>query len=225
MSLIRSKAVLELDEKLVAQLERDDDDLLTSWMAHYTAQQVEEAKKAPTETKLAAQDACARAILELWQYRSSLPKHLRPYKQLEVIQKTLASLDISQTKYHYYSNLLQEVAAADADEEVKQQPELAVEIDYSAHLLIRSALRAAVQLVEPRVEPWIQLARHIDEDESLESKIMALVSGGDNEEERRKDALLDQVSRLELFSGLAMLQSKKIRDELESLQSNETEED
>ena len=144
MSLTRSSAVLELGKKIVAQLDGKDD-LLASWMAHYIAQRIEEAENASAEAKLTAEDVCANAILELWRYRSYLPNHLRPFGELEPIQRTLASLDVDGTDYRYHPTILHEAATADAEDDAKQWLELAIGLDYSARLLIQSALRSALR--------------------------------------------------------------------------------
>lgn len=60
MSLNRSRALLELGQRLVAQL-RAGDDLLASWMAHYIAEHIEAAENASGEDREPAQGACAKA--------------------------------------------------------------------------------------------------------------------------------------------------------------------
>lgn len=225
MSLTRSSAVLELGKKLVAQLDCEDD-LVASWMAHYIAQRIEEAEDASAEAKLAAEDACAKAILELWQYRSSLPSHLRPFGELEPIQRTLASLDVDRTDYRYHPTILREAATADADEDVKEWIELAIGLDYSARLLIQSALRAAAQRAASQAEPWVELAGRASADEGVERIIVKFVRGGDEETEPEKSALdaalLDQAARLESFAKLGALMAKELRAELD-LGSAETD--
>ena len=217
VSLTRSSAVLELGKKILAELEGQDD-LLTSWIAHYIAQRIEEAQNASAETKRAAEDFCANAILELWRYRSCLPKHLRPFGELEPIQRALASLDVDDIDYRYYALILLEAAAADVEIETKQWLELAFGIDYSARLLIQSALRAAAQRAVSQAEPWVDLARCAGAEEGVESVIVNFVRGGDIETEaigyRQHEELLGRVSRLEGFAELAMLLAKDLRAEI-----------
>lgn len=217
MSLTRSSAVLELGKKIVAQLDGKDD-LLASWMAHYIAQRIEEAENASAEAKPTAEDACAKAILELWRYRSSLPNPLRPFGELEPIQRTLASLDVDETDYRYHPTILREAATADADDDAKQWLELAIELDYSARLLIQSALRAAAQRASSQAEPWVELARRSGADEGVERAIVKFVRGADEETEADRNGLhaelLEQVSRLEEFAELAMLIASNLRAEI-----------
>ena len=217
MSLTRSKAILELGKRLVSQLDVNND-LLAAWMAHYVAQRIEAAEKAPPEDQSVAQAACANAILELWRYRSSLPDHLRPFRDLEPILRTLAFLDVDRADFHYYPAALREAATADADEDVKQWIELAIGLDYSARLLIQSALRSAAYRGAAQAEPWVELARRAGADEGAERAIVKFVRAGDEDTEvdaSGTDAeLLDRLSRLESFAELALVIAKDIRTEL-----------
>lgn len=217
MSLTRSEAVLELGKKLVTHLGAGDD-LLASWMAHYVAQRIEAAEKALPEDRGMAQEACARAILELWRYRSSLPVHLRPLEELEPIQRTLASLDVDRTDYRYYPEALRQAATADADEPAKQWLDLALGIDLTARLLIRFALRSAADRAASQAEPWVELALNAGADEGPESVVIRFVRVGDEEheskEDERDDALTDRLSQLESFAELANLLARDLRGEL-----------
>jgi len=115
VSLTRSSAVLELGKRLVSQLDVADD-FLASWMAHYIAQRIKDAEESPEDAKAAAADSCSKAILEIWEHRSSLPDQVRPMRDLEPALRTLASLDVAQTEYRYYPEVLREAETGDADE-------------------------------------------------------------------------------------------------------------
>lgn len=214
MSLTRSKAVLELGRRLVAQLEADDD-LMASWMAHDIAQRIEAAERAPAEDNAAAQDACAKAILELWRYRSALPSHLRPLGELEPALRTLASLDVDQTDYRYYPQALRAAATADADEATKQWLELALGLDYSARLLIQFALRSAAHRAASNADPWVELAREAGADEGIERTIVKIIlvadEVGDAGENEQDAALRDRISRLESLASLANTLARDLR--------------
>ncbi len=93
-------------------------------MAHYIAQRIKEAEDAPDEAKAAATDSCAKAILEIWEHRSSLPDHVRPLRDLGPALRTLASLDVDQTQYRYCPEVLREAEMAGADEGAQKWLEL-----------------------------------------------------------------------------------------------------
>src|SRR5260221_8606675 len=115
-SLSRSKAVLELGKRLVAQFE-DKGDLLAAWMAHMIAERIHAAETAAPQDKAAAEEGCAKAILELWHHREALPQRVRPLRELEPVLRTLQSLDVDHAHYRYYPNALEAVEIAEAPED------------------------------------------------------------------------------------------------------------
>lgn len=217
VSLIRSKAVLELGRRLVSQLDADDD-LLVSWMAHFIAELIESVEKAPAETKTAAQETCSRAILELWRYRAALPHRLRPFAELEPVLLVLASLDAEGPDYRYYPASLREVEAADADDETKRLLKFAIEADFVARFLIQTALRSAARRAASAAESWVELAARAGAEEGVEKHVVEFVLGdedGDEMNEDARDSLKTTLSRLEWFANFATLLSKGIRAQLE----------
>lgn len=220
MSLTRSDAVVELGKRLVRQLDVEDD-LMASWMAHFVAERIESAESAEPETKAKAKDACAKAILELWQYRAELPGHLRPFKDLEAIQRTLASLDVGGPDYRYYSHALREAATAGVDGKTKEWLDFAIGLDHAARLLIQFALRSAVDCNADKTKPWIELAIQAGVDIGLEQIVVRLArtsteADDDEEQEPRTAALKDKVDKLEQFGKLATAFAKELRTELPS---------
>lgn len=216
MSLTRSEAVLELGRKLVAQLDSDND-LLASWLSHYIAELIDEAAKAPPQAKPAAQAACAKAVLELWSHRSSFPSHLRPFGQLEPVQRTLASLDVNENDFRYHPTVLREAAAADASEDVKQWLDLAIGLDYSARILIQSVLHTAARRAASasESEQWAELARLAGGDTGPDTAITTFAHADKGlAGDRDTTALLDILSRLEAFGALAKEASQDIRAQL-----------
>jgi hypothetical protein len=217
-SLMPTKSVLQLGKALVVQL-KTEDDLLASWMAHYVAERIGEAEDATGDAKVVAEEAAARAILELWSYRNYLPAHLRPFDKLEPIQRVLSSFDTEETDYRYYPAVLREVAPADADEDVKKCLDIAIGLDYSARILIKTFLRTAAKSASDQAEPWIQLVLEMGVDGGIERDIVDFVRGvnkEDAENQGRIDAVRsDQISRLGTFAELAALIAKELRAEFE----------
>ena len=200
MSPIRSKEVLELGSRLVEQLDSGDD-LLASWMAHYIAELIDNVEKATAETKAAAQDACAKAILEVWRHRSSLPKELRPFLKLEPILRTLASLDIERTPRRYYAQERGD-AEASADEAMREWLDFARDIDDAARFLIRMAIRSAVAGSAASMTPWVKLAKCAELDRNVESSVLEFVQNayesGDKARERQA-SIRFSLARIESF--------------------------
>lgn len=217
MSLTRSRAVLELGKRLVSQLNVSDD-LLASWMAHYIAQRIKEAEDAPDEAKAAATDSCAKAILEIWEHRSSLPDQIRPLRDLEPVLRTLASLDVDQTQYRYYPEVLREAGMADADEGAQKWLELAKGLDYSARLLIQFALRSAAQNTACQAAPWVELALQVGAGQGAEGVIVRFILDNDDADRMAagEASLRDRISQLETFASLAHSVATELRAQLSS---------
>ena len=216
MSLTRSSAVLELGKRLVFQLDVADD-LLASWMAHYIAQRIKEAEDAPDEAKAAATDSCAKAILEIWEHRSSLPDHVRPLRDLEPVLWTLASLDVDQTQYRYYPEVLREAEKAGADEGAQKWLELARNLDYSARLLMQFALRSAAQNAASQAAPWVDLALQAGAGDGPRVVVRFILDDVDaSSTEPGEASLRDKVSRLESFASLANSVATELRAQLSS---------
>lgn len=217
-SLDRSKAVIDLGKRLVTELKLGDD-LLARWMAHLIAERMDAAERASPETRASAQDACKEAIFSLWDHRNSLPPHLRPFRELEPILRTLASLDVSSgTLFRYFprhpSN--EDLEAAQADQ--NRLLDTAVNLDYSARTLIQFLLSAAAQQAADKVMPWVEAAIEAGTDAMLEIRIVEFVSDGakgPGTEEVARKALQEKIEKLEAFSQTATSVAAELRRQLE----------
>jgi len=216
VSLTRSRALIELGKRLVSDLDVADD-LLASWMAHYVAQRIKEAEEAPDDVKAAATDSCARAVLDIWEHRSSLPDRVRPMKDLEPVLRALASLDLEQTDYRYYSEILREATRASADD-ANRWLSLATGLDYSARLVMQFALRSAAQVAASQAEPWVEMAAIAGAGDHAERAVVRFIlNEGDTEDVARGESILkDRIDRLEQFASLATSVAATLRAQLES---------
>lgn len=215
MSLTRSEAVIKLGKRLVQQLDAGDD-LLASWMAHDIAQRIEVAQTAPPDEKEKAHNTCAKAIYELWEHRSAVPKHLRPLGELEPVIRTIASLNMDQTGHRYYPEALREAATAEADDTTKQWLELAIGLDYSARVLIQFALRSAARSNASNAEAWVKLAQEAGADEGNEAPIVRFIRGKDLYGETADDTAEweERLSRLEGFAEFSSGLARELRAQL-----------
>jgi len=219
-SLSRSKAVLELGKRLVAQLE-DKGDLLSAWMAHMIAERMHAVETAPPEGKAAAEEGCAKAVLELWGHREALSQRVRPLRELEPVLRTLQSLDVDHAHYRYYPSALEAVEIAEAPEDVRQWLKLAIDLDYTVRSLIRFALRSAVGAMADEAAPWVALACAAGAEEGPEELLLKWVLGDKEEVEAdpAMTSLKDKLSRLETFIELAEGLAKDIRTQLPAAES------
>ena len=206
MSLTRSDAVIALGKRLMVCLKAEDD-LLGGWMAHHLASLITAAETASPETRVAANAACAAAVLEVWRHRNTLPQHLRPLGDLEPVLETLAALSVDPGSFRYHSEALRSAALAKADGVTKQWLEVATGLDYSARVLIGSALRAAAAGAQSSAENWVELAREAGGDEGREIALLDFLNPDldtqEGEANRQRRDLEDQVRRLRSFADLA----------------------
>lgn len=220
MSLMHSKAVLELGQRLVDQLNVEDD-LLASWMAHDIAHKIDVAEKATGEAKDGAHNVCAKAILDLWERRSALPDHLRPLGDVEPILRTLASLDMKRTDYRYFAPALREAETAKTDEDIKRWLDLAVGLDYTARLLIKFALKSAVDKAVIKTEPWVELALQVGEEPKAERALIEFYKNHVDEDQAAHDQkvcdIKDKIKKLETFNETVGEILVELNGELESI--------
>ena len=157
----RFSSVRELGSELASKLQAGreaHDDLLASWMAHHIAALIDAAEKATGDAKSAAAAACEQAILNLWKYRETLPRHVRPMVELEPVLRTIASLDSRVENHRYYPGGLRGLTEG-CGADVREWLEFAIDMDEVARLLVADALRCAARFAVSRAEPWVELAK------------------------------------------------------------------
>lgn len=220
VSLTRSKATIELGKRLVKQLDVQDD-LLASWMAHDIAERI---KFAESSSDVTARDDCAKAILQLWEHRNNLQGHLNPLHEFEIVLKTLTSLNVDQTPYHYQPEILEKAATARTEESIKKWLDLAIGLDYSARLLIQFALRSAVENLSDKFEPWAELAIEAGASEVREVELIRFILADDlaeDHDENARNELKEKIQRLEAIAELSAALANELQANLDSGKKNE----
>ncbi len=184
-------------------------------MAHYLAQRIKEAEDASDDAKAAAIDSCVKAILEIWEHRSTLPDQVRPLTELEPVLRTLASLDVDRTQYRYHPEVLREAERAGTDADSQKWLELARNLDYSARVLIQFALRSAAQNAASQAAPWVDLALQAGADDGPRVVVRFILDDEDaSSTETGEASLRDKVSRLESFASLANSIAGELKSQL-----------
>lgn len=218
-SLDRSKAVVDLGKRLVAELKLGDD-MMAQWMAHFVAERIDAAERATPEARASAQDACAQAIFKLWEYRNSLPSHIQPFRDLEPLLQTLASLDVGKgPRFRYLPNHPSDQMLEGTDEiQESNFLKTAVDLDYSARVLIQYLLSAAAESAAKKASPWLEAAIDANADAVLELRVVEFVLAGarlPGADKVAREALLDKIEKLEAFSQLAAAVATEFRSRLE----------
>lgn len=193
---------MALGRKIVEELKLDPGvDTLSRWMAHHIAELMDEADKAKGDEKKAKQTQCAELILKMWDRRYQLSDGSRPFGDMEPIFRTLDSLDTNSTEIRHYKKPWQLAREEEENPTVTELMKAIEGIDYSAKLLIRSALvQAAEFVVEKKVE-WGRLIQEVDS-RSAEVALINFISAEkslfeEGEAEENLDEIQERVDRLE----------------------------
>lgn len=217
-SLDRSRAVIDLGKLLVAELKLGDD-LTAQWMAHFIAERMDAAERASPEGRASAQDACAQVVFKLWEHRNSLPSRIRPFRELEPLLQTLASLDVdSGPRFRYWPQQPSDQDIEGTEIQGRDLLETAVNLDYSARVLIQFLLSAAAELATDKAIPWLEAAIDAGANAVVELRVVEFVTAGAKlrgTDEVAREVLLDKIEKLEAFSQLATAVATDFRSKLE----------
>jgi hypothetical protein len=214
-SLSRSEALIQLGKRLVAELE-DKGDLTAAWIAHMIAERMSAAETAAPDNKPAADEACQKAILELWHHQDVLSRRLRPFLNMEPVMRALGSLDLADNAYRYAAEALREADRTVDQDGPRQWINLAVGLDRSARFLIRYALWAAAAEAAEDVAPWVALAREAGAVEPMAALVVSflLETGEKLHADPEGDALKERVDHLQRFVKAADLLLEELRERL-----------
>lgn len=219
-SLERSKAVVDLGKRLIAELNLADD-LLTQWMAHMIAERIDATEKASNEDKVAAQDACQQAIFNLWERRNSIPLEARPLQELEPLIHTLDSLNVdSAVRYRHFQERPSDEEMDAVEGSAKNFLELARRLDYSARVLIHFLISSAAKDAAEQAIPWLEALAKAGADSRyvLPYVQFALNGPGAHEaNERELKSLAEKIEHLESFSNIATGVATELRSRMAQL--------
>jgi hypothetical protein len=224
-SLDRSRSLIELGRRIVAQLKLGDD-LLSQWMAHHIAERIDAAERADNEERASAQDACARAIFQFWDHRNTLPEHIRPFRALEPLIETLASLDVSDRRFRYFQRVPSDDDLEAAGDSSQSALALAMHLDEAARVLIQYFLASAAEAATEDARPWIEAAIDSEADAVLELRIVEFVSAGmsiPGADEAARRAMTDKMKKLEMFSDLAKAVALDLKKRLDLLNADNSD--
>ena len=129
---------------------------------HYIADLMETARTAGHETRVAKQEKCSKAALELWKHRSQLPAGQRPLQEFDPILRTMESLDPDKEEGRYFGLLWREAAETEEGTETSKWLRFADSLDYSARILIRYCLARAAQGAADISREWVSLANEAE---------------------------------------------------------------
>jgi hypothetical protein len=189
----RSDQVLALGKKLADELGTDQRiDTLSRWMSHWIAELIHSADAAVGEERSKRMDECGNAILKLWAHRNTLRDGKRPFESLELIFRTLESLDTETKRFRYFSPPSKPDQSADETPSEKWLNR-AKSADEAARGLVAYCLTKATELAIDGRDEWIKLAQSVQ-------------SSGDD----------DVQVIVRLLSQLELTESERLQNEIRS---------
>ena len=161
----QSSSIQDLGQKLVSELSViGATDTLARWMSHHIATLMTQIEAAPdSSSKRELESECRAAILEVWEYRHSLPRQARPYESLEPILLFLHTLREKNSFSRFPS-----VSSLDQTNRWLQR---ASELDLCARRIIAGCLDRAMSELQTPHDEW----KRIETDLNPDSIIVAII--------------------------------------------------
>ncbi|WP_110674236.1 AVAST type 3 anti-phage proein Avs3b [Salinicola sp. RZ23] len=215
-SLDRSKAVIEIGKRIVADLKLGDD-VTAQWMAHLIAEKISAAEDAPETARDTAVAECVDMIQKLWAHRYTLPPYMRPLRELDPLLRTLTSLGVDEMdEFRFFSRPPSSEELEGATEEEKELFEFAIGIDHAARELIRYALGVAAERSINVVKPWLEESVKGGLEATVELRVSRFAEDCllKSQKETNSQVMLDRAVRLESFAKAALFLASEMREML-----------
>lgn len=220
--------LIALGEQLVASLGAAHQlDMLSRWMAHYVAEQIQQAKTSTGVAKVRAEKQAFDTILALWAHRARLPDGLRPFDGFEPILRLLGRLDPDNPHALYYR-------VTDSDDEVGDAAHTKSEkimwldfvrqADHAARIFIEMGLtNAAAHAVDVSTEAILDSAEQVRNDDGDVAAINMLLgrtrnSGAKTSGAERIEQIEQRIAELAAFRETAQRVETYLRAQSRDLQ-------
>ncbi|WP_157267974.1 hypothetical protein [Azohydromonas aeria] len=212
--LERSEALLALGKRLVKTLSSDED-LISDWMAHLIAERMQAVEAASPDQRPAAQEACAREIVRLWQHRYTAPAGVNALADLLPLAQTIESLQPGEHRFRYAARVLG-LAANEKGESRSGWLDFAMQADRTARDVIRFALHQAAAEVtdDGDFKRALNEALGAEMQVTFELQLIELLGQHRGEQaasQQRDDAARADAARLEAFAAAAMQVAADLR--------------
>lgn len=218
--------VIQLGEKIAAELDANDGDTLGRWMAHYLAELIDEAEKATGPKAASARKKCAAAILEVWGRRTDWPRAAKPFPDLDAVARAIAALDPEAEQPIFRAGIWGEIDTLVETPTVKKLLETAKGVDIAARELIDDLLLLAAGTAINASAPWVALAQKppfrgfeidfIDE--------LGEAAAGRRRRLRERERLAARIERLKNFVSSAEETAELLRQQIADLEAKDAAE-
>lgn len=204
-------------------------------MAHHLARLIETAKSATGDARVAAEDRCVTAILEVWRHRNCLPHGARPFEPAERVLDVITALD-PDAKQPFYNRLAFDWDDLDEDDQPKPAErnvlDVVVLFDQVARQVLRHLLSRAIEEIPDQTRAWVKRASGMGlagRDIATLRRIVYVTGDAEKDEHRRRvDEVNDvrsQIERLERFTKTGKLVQDELETRLASLEADLPDED
>lgn len=213
-----------LGDLIVKQLDLEDEnvDLISKWMANYIAQKMKAAELAVGKEKEEAEENCFSAILALWDHREAWQGKGNPYEDLEPIINTLDRLNPENKGYFYWDENNEH---DETSPEVQQVLDIIKSIDKAARACLESLFKYALEItVDEEMREWIKAAdKFSDENAADISLLRRLMRKADSDEKvlEEKEILKKRILILEEFHEKSMELLEVYRKELKEVEKKQ----
>ncbi len=214
---------MNLGKTLVKELNLDPGvDTLARWMAHYIAEQIENAEHSIGAEKNVAEARCVDTILKIWSHRASFPGKARPFVNFEPILRTLKRLD-PKDEHHFFFREPDEIPESLPDE-LSKWIEIAKGIDDAARVWLKYVFKqAAIVATDEASIEWLENSAALQERDNFSVLFRELHSdidvwGDDMEsQEIKREKISLYISKLEAFAELNQTLLDEYKNELKKL--------
>ena len=194
------------------------------------AKLIEAAKSAADDARVAAEDRCVTAILEVWRHRNCLPHGARPFEAAERVLDVITALDPDATQ-PFYNRL-----ALDWDDQSKPAERKVLDVvvlfDRVARQVLRHLLSRAIEEIPDQTRAWVKRASGMGlagRDIATLRQIVYVTGDAEKDEHRRLvdevNGVRSQIERLERFANMAKLVQDELETRLASLEAELPDED
>lgn len=215
---------MHLGKKLEKELEKNNGDEISAWMAHYIAEKMAAigSGSSHSKAKRSAQRECFEAILTLWDYQGCFPYHIRPFKDFEPIFRAMAHIDPSKAKPSFFRN-------GNGDnqppKEIGQAIKFITNLDAATRIMISFFVRESIlHATDESTLEWLDAINGMTRSDEARIILNLVPELGEKDtaqgqNEKRKNELSEHIDRLEAFESLSKEMKSVFKAELAKLEA------
>jgi hypothetical protein len=214
--------LLYLGKKLETNLENDNGNETSAWMAHFIAEKMAAIDSARGKAKASAQRECFEVILMLWDQQGCFPHDTRPFKDFDSTFRAMAHIDPNKTAPSFFRN---ENEDNQPPKEIEQAIKLITNLDAAARIMISFFVRESIlHATDESTLEWLDAISGMARSDEARI-ILKLIPELDDKDtaqaqnEKRKNELSEHIDRLEAFECLSREIKSVLKAELRKFEA------